>query len=40
MVAGGDTQSNQTSVQLEEHVYTALWSMVSPEGLLDFQRGQ
>lgn len=37
MAAGGDPQSNQPSVQLDEGVCTALWGGVSPEGLSCFR---
>jgi len=39
MAAGGETPSNQTSVWLEEHVGTALWGRVSPEGPFCFRGG-
>jgi len=32
MATGGNPQSNQTSVRLEEYVCTALWGRTSPEG--------
>lgn len=36
VAAGGDPQSNQTSVHLEEHVCTALRGKRSPKGPLYF----
>ncbi|MFQ5745034.1 MAG: hypothetical protein ACE5HV_15815, partial [Acidobacteriota bacterium] len=36
MGAGGDPQSNQTSVHLEEHVCTALRGKMNPQGPLYF----
>jgi len=37
MAADGDPQANQTSVQREERMCTALWGRVSPKGLSCFR---